>query len=242
MAKEEKNEKQDDSFRLLGGVIAVILLLLVVIELAAAIPKMSKTKTIDLSDPNVVINLDENPEILQQIVAAQEEKTRLQKEKEAESLQNLSDLIEQKEGSGMVFSAGENSEIASLPIDIDMSKLTEAAAYDEVSRIIESPMEYVGKNIKISGTYHLYFDGVTGKTYPNCTFTDRTGMNMAGMEFSLKEGQTYPADGSFITVSGHFDVYEEDGDYYCALLDADLLEEIAQDSSSVSVNMGFHGR
>lgn len=110
--------------------------------------------------------------------------------------------------------------------DVDLTKLSSTMIYSKVYNMVSSPDDYLGKKIKMSGSFGVYQDQTTGKNYYACLIADATSCCSQGIEFVLAEDYTYPDDypelNSIITVTGTFDTYEEDGYTYCQLIDAKM--------------------
>ena len=45
-----------------------------------------------------------------------------------------------------------------------------------------------------------------------------------GMEFILMDGAVYPDLGDTFTLAGTLEIYEENGDHYCHLVDAEIID------------------
>lgn len=110
---------------------------------------------------------------------------------------------------------------------IDLTKMSSTMVYSEVSNMMISPEEYVGKKIKMNGTFSVYDSEENGKRYFSCIIQDATACCASGIEFELKGKhkypKDYPEDETEITVVGIFDTYKEDGFEYCILRKAKLL-------------------
>lgn len=109
-------------------------------------------------------------------------------------------------------------------IEVDLTKLSSTMVYSEVYNMVVTPDDYLGKRVKMSGTFGVYQDPSTEKYYYACLIADATACCSQGIEFVLEGDYSYPDDypevGSDITVAGVFDVYEENGDTYCQLVNA----------------------
>lgn len=107
---------------------------------------------------------------------------------------------------------------------VDLTVMNSTMVYAEVSQMMSNPEKYIGKKIKMSGTFTLYYnqDDET-KTYYACIVKDATACCQQGLEFILKDGYEYPELDTEITVEGKFEIYDEDGNKYCRIADADLL-------------------
>ncbi|MCR5623997.1 MAG: hypothetical protein K6G11_02005 [Lachnospiraceae bacterium] len=112
-------------------------------------------------------------------------------------------------------------------VDVDLTKLSSTMVYSEVFNMVNQPDSYIGKIIRMEGTFALYKDEATKKTYFACIIQDATACCQQGIEFELTKDYKYPDDypkeGKNIKVEGTFDVYEEDGMPYCTLRKAKLL-------------------
>ena len=107
-------------------------------------------------------------------------------------------------------------------IDIDLTSISSTMVYSEVYNMMMTPEDYIGKIVKMSGTYATYHDDATGNDYYACIIQDATACCTQGMEFVLADGN-YPTEvGTEVTVSGVFDIYTEGEAQYCTLRDAKL--------------------
>lgn len=111
-------------------------------------------------------------------------------------------------------------------IDVDLTSLSSTMVYAEVYNMMTDPDDYLGKTVKMRGSFSVYHDNSTGKNYFACLISDATACCSQGIEFVLDGDHIYPKDypeiGSEITVTGVFDTYYE-GDYmYCQLIHAGL--------------------
>ncbi len=109
---------------------------------------------------------------------------------------------------------------------IDLTTMSGTMVYSEVYNMIYNPDDFVGKTIKMSGSYAVYHDESTDKYYHACIISDATACCSQGLEFKLTDEYTYPEDypeeGSQICVVGTFDTYQEGEQTYCTLTDATI--------------------
>lgn len=118
--------------------------------------------------------------------------------------------------------AATKEEMAS--IDVDLSQLSSTMVYSEVINMAGEPDKYVGKTVKMTGSFSAWHDEEKDKTYYSCMVSDATSCCAQGLEFVLKDEKAYPQqEGEMITVIGTFGTYEEDGYFYCQLTDAKLV-------------------
>ena len=108
-------------------------------------------------------------------------------------------------------------------IDVDLTRLSSTMVYSEVFNMLNTPENYVGKTVKMTGGYSAFLNEDTGAVYRVCMIADAAACCAQGMEFVLKEGQEYPEMESDITVVGTFQLYDEGGTTYCHLVDADIV-------------------
>jgi len=107
--------------------------------------------------------------------------------------------------------------------DVDLTLMSSTMVYSEVYNMMAMPDDYVGKTVRMKGTFAAYPG--EDRNYYVCFIADAAACCQQGMEFVL-DGEyvypdDYPAEGTEITVSGVFDTYYE-GEYmrYCQLIDA----------------------
>ena len=108
--------------------------------------------------------------------------------------------------------------------DVDLSVLSGTMVYAEVYRIMSAPSDYVGKTIKIKGTYNASYYSPTQKYYSYVLVADATACCAQGFEFEWT-GKSYPEDypenGETIEVVGVFGSYNELGlTYYLLTVDS----------------------
>lgn len=112
-------------------------------------------------------------------------------------------------------------------IDVDLTVLSSTMVYSEVYNMMMQPKDYVGKTIKMAGKFSYYKDENTKRVYYACIIQDATACCSQGIEFETTADFSYPADfpkvDGQICVSGVFDTYEEGGQKYCTLRNAQIL-------------------
>ena len=107
-------------------------------------------------------------------------------------------------------------------VDIDLTQMNATMVYAEVSNIMYMPDDYIGKIIRMSGMAVSSTDPETDITYHAVIIRDATACCASGLDYILADGQEYPEDETDVTVTGEFELFEEDGFYYCQLKDAVL--------------------
>lgn len=124
------------------------------------------------------------------------------------------------------------SKTSSNKIDIDLNNLNANVVYSQVFLMMTEPDKFIGKRIRMSGQFNVYAaqegnpSGVT--EYYAIIIADAQACCQQGIEF-VWPGHTYP-DGfpevkSNASVTGIFEVYEENGKKYCRLV-ADTVEPL----------------
>lgn len=117
-------------------------------------------------------------------------------------------------------------------IDVDLNNLNANVVYSQVFLMMTEPDKFIGKRIRMSGQFNVYAaqegnpSGVT--EYYAIIIADAQACCQQGIEF-VWPGHTYP-DGfpevkSNASVTGIFEVYEENGKKYCRLV-ADSVEQL----------------
>lgn len=111
--------------------------------------------------------------------------------------------------------------------DVDLTALSSTMVYSEVYNMVVTPEEYVGKTIKMSGSFATFINEEDGRYIFGCVITDATACCAQGIEFELSDDykypDDYPKDGDTICVTGTFDTYQEEQFTYCTLRNARLL-------------------
>ena len=129
-------------------------------------------------------------------------------------------------------SSKSKSKTKSNKIDVDLNNLNANVVYSQVFLMMTEPDKFIGKRIRMSGQFNVYAaeegnpSGVT--EYYAIIIADAQACCQQGIEF-VWPGHTYP-DGfpevkSNASVTGIFEVYEENGKKYCRLV-ADTVEPL----------------
>lgn len=106
--------------------------------------------------------------------------------------------------------------------DVDLTLLSSTMVYSELYNILSYPDDYVGKTIKMSGTFEVYPNPELGIDYYVLMVYDNTACCQLGMEFILAD-ENYPEAGGDLTVMGEFETYIEGEYLYCHLINAELV-------------------
>lgn len=109
-------------------------------------------------------------------------------------------------------------------LDVDLTSMSPTMVYAEVFNMITAPQDYVGKLVRMHGEYTYYHDKKQDKYYYACLIRDATACCAQGLEFILNDDYTYPVDypikGAEVTITGTFNLYEENGHTFFHLADA----------------------
>ncbi len=125
--------------------------------------------------------------------------------------------------------AASDSGESPLKADIDLTEMSSTMVYSTVYNMMVLPEDYLGKVVKMTGTFTVYRDSETEIYYYGCIIQDATACCAQGIEFEPETELSYPGDfpevGSDVTVIGTFDTYEEGEYLYCTLRNAVMLGE-----------------
>ncbi|MBF1156989.1 MAG: hypothetical protein HXL84_06690 [[Eubacterium] sulci] len=157
------------------------------------------------------------------------------KNKQENSKSNTKKDVSKKEvavDAGKGKSSKSKSKASSNKIDVDLNNLNANVVYAQVFQMMTEPDKFIGKRIRMSGQFNVYAaqegnpSGVT--EYYAIIIADAQACCQQGIEF-VWPGHTYP-DGfpevkSNASVTGIFEVYEENGKKYCRLV-ADTVEPL----------------
>lgn len=157
------------------------------------------------------------------------------KNKQENSKSNTKKEVSKKEvagDAGKGKSSKSKSNTSSNKIDIDLNNLNANVVYSQVFLMMTEPDKFIGKRIRMSGQFNVYAaqegnpSGVT--EYYAIIIADAQACCQQGIEF-VWPGHTYPEGfpevKSNASVTGIFEVYEENGKKYCRLV-ADTVEPL----------------
>ena len=157
------------------------------------------------------------------------------KNKQENSKSNTKKEVSKKEvagDAGKGKSSKSKSKTSSNKIDVDLNNLNANVVYAQVFQMMTEPDKFIGKRIRMSGQFNVYAaqegnpSGVT--EYYAIIIADAQACCQQGIEF-VWPGHTYPEGfpevKSNASVTGIFEVYEENGKKYCRLV-ADSVEQL----------------
>ncbi|MBF1131558.1 MAG: hypothetical protein HXL75_06010 [[Eubacterium] sulci] len=157
------------------------------------------------------------------------------KNKQENSKSNTKKDVSKKEvagDAGKGKSSKSKSKASSNKIDVDLNNLNANVVYAQVFQMMTEPDKFIGKRIRMSGQFNVYAaqegnpSGVT--EYYAIIIADAQACCQQGIEF-VWPGHTYPEGfpevKSNASVTGIFEVYEENGKKYCRII-ADTVEPL----------------
>ena len=113
-------------------------------------------------------------------------------------------------------------------VDVDLTVLSSTMLFAEVNNMMTTPVDYMGKSVKISGPYYASFYDETGLYYHYVIIEDASACCTQGLEFVWNGNHfypdDYPEDDMIIEVIGVFGSYDELGQtyYYLAVDDISI--------------------
>ncbi|MBQ6119087.1 MAG: hypothetical protein IJK98_07625 [Clostridia bacterium] len=118
-----------------------------------------------------------------------------------------------------------NAELSLRTADFDLTALGTQMAYVQLSNMMLYPEDYVGKTVKLRGTFAHAAEGE--KEFFVCYLMDETACCSQSLEFQTDENypfpEAYPPEQSEITVYGVFDTYDYNGYEMFRLLHAEIM-------------------
>jgi hypothetical protein len=125
--------------------------------------------------------------------------------------------------------AGKGNPEGNAAVDLDLTELSVTVLIACLDQINETPEDYMGKTIKMSGAYYALYSEETDTYYHYAFVTDTAACCVKGLEF-LWNGEhnfpdDYPEETADIEITGVFNSYEEFGQawYYLAVDDISVL-------------------
>jgi len=113
-------------------------------------------------------------------------------------------------------------------VDVDLTALSSTMVYSEVNNMVNnSTSDYIGKVVKMTGTFGAYYDEANDYDYYACVIQDATACCAQGLEFVLGDNAKYPDDypavDEEVTIVGVFNTYELGGVTYPRLENAKIV-------------------
>ncbi len=119
-------------------------------------------------------------------------------------------------------------------VDIDLTTLNAVLVYTQVYDMVSNPENYIGKTVKMHGSFGYYYEASVDTYYFGIVVQDATACCAQGIEFTLADEaswifpEDYPDPGADATVVGVFNTYfpEEAPDWeYYRLEQAEFITE-----------------
>lgn len=114
-------------------------------------------------------------------------------------------------------------------VDYDLTTMSPTMVYGTVYQMMVYPEKYIGKTVKMRGTYTYEFYDKTNQYYHYVQIADAAACCAQGIEFVWQDGshafpESYPDEAAEIEVIGTFETYEESGDsnLYCRLANSEM--------------------
>lgn len=99
-------------------------------------------------------------------------------------------------------------------VDVGLTEMNSTMIYSEVYNMMMDPMDYIGKTIRIFGTYAHAYEEQNQKHYYACVVQDATACCAHGLEFVLFGSYVwpddYPEEGDEVVVTGVLNLYSSD--------------------------------
>ena len=103
-------------------------------------------------------------------------------------------------------------------VDVDLTTMSSTMVYSYVYDMLSHPDNFKGKIVRMDGDSNTTHGGSH-----SCIVYDALGCCTEGIEYLLPEGEdTYPDDGTKITVVGRFATYTKGEGTYFVLVDSVL--------------------
>ncbi len=97
-------------------------------------------------------------------------------------------------------------------IDIDLTQMTSTMVYSQVYDFLANPMNYIGKTVKMEGSYFPEQAEGGEQVYHFLIINDATGCCPQGLEFICSDPDAvFPEENDMLTLVGTFELYDENG-------------------------------
>lgn len=181
-------------------------------------------------DANTAGNRLETQNAVEKVLAEAVEKEQNQDQSEPDKAKeteqsSLSGGTEEKDES--IQETNRSGQQAYETVDIDLTAMSSDMVYATVYQLMITPEVYVGKTIKMKGSYYASWYEPTEKYYHYVLIADAAACCSQGIEFIWGDGEhvfpdEYPDYFAEVEVVGTFITYTEpdDPNIYCALDDA----------------------
>ena len=138
----------------------------------------------------------------------------------------------EEKGEGLASPQPAPAETPAASVDVDLTELSSTMVYAEVFAMMTSPDEYVGKTIRVTGTFAAGQDPQTARVSCGVIVQDATACCSQGIDIVMPEGAVYPQDyppaGAEVTVVGELRTDPSLEEYGVAVL---RLEKVTFESA-----------
>ena len=121
--------------------------------------------------------------------------------------------------------ADKDSEATEAVVDVDLSALNTNIALAQVNVMYAEPWNFLNKSVRIKGILDFYVSD-SGAEHSMVMVADAAACCAQGIEFSWagdgRYADVYPGLGEEVTVTGRFELYQEDGFSRIRLSDAEV--------------------
>ena len=129
----------------------------------------------------------------------------------------------------------DSPEVPTVSVDVDLTTLSSTMVYAEVFNMMMSPDDYIGKTIRMTGSFMMYQDPETKQVYCAVLVEDATACCAQGFDLAMPEELAYPQDyptpESEVTVVGTLQADRTLEEYGIIFL---RLENVTFESSAIS--------
>ena len=105
---------------------------------------------------------------------------------------------------------------------LDLTGLSSTMAYAALCDLLLAPEDHLGQTVRLNGVCSSYQDALTGESIPICTVADGPGCCVQGVEYILADGESYPADGTTVLLTGIFTAFDLNGSTWYRLEDVTI--------------------
>jgi hypothetical protein len=112
-------------------------------------------------------------------------------------------------------------------VDYDLTNMNNVEVYAYVCDMVNNPLSYNGKTVKLTGEFSFFFSDADDKYYFSTFIYDPPMKNRQELIFELtniNHPANCPPPGSNITILGTFQTYTEKELLFFKLVDADIVD------------------
>ncbi len=113
------------------------------------------------------------------------------------------------------------------PVDVDLTTLNKIMMYGKINDMVFNADDYVGKTVKMTGNFDVYYDEKSNTHYFSCQVPDPSACCVQGIEFVHKDNLVYPDDypeiGNKITIMGDYSIIDAGQYEYISITNAEFV-------------------